>query len=469
MTTIIVAILLVGYLAIATEHITRINKAAVAMFLGVTGWILYMVDGAEYIHRFYAEDYNEFLHGALSTASTVKSYIANHIFLLHVANISQIVLYLLATMAIVEVLNSNGCFDFITDWIRTRNGKRLLWYLVLITYFLSANLDNLTTTVLMLTIMRKIVSEKKYRMYMGAAIVIAANCGGCATVIGDINSLMLWVKEAVTPGSYSAALFFPALVAMIIPSYLIARKIPEHIDVELPRIIYRGDDSVLSFWQRGIMLFVGIGGLWFIPTFHSITKLPPFVGALCVLAVFWVVNELMNSSLIKSNQPVASVRLPRTLQYENWQTILYFIGISLAVGAIKETGAFAVAAQWLNTHIHNIYIIGIIFGFFSAILDNIAIVLSSISMYDVIASADLMPGMNWSYISYFMQNGEYWKLIAFCGGIGGCLLPIGSIAGYALMKSEKVSIWWYLRMISGKVLAGWVAGLLVYFLVNMAF
>lgn len=134
MTTIIVAILLVGYLAIATEHITRINKAAVAMFLGVTGWILYMVDGAEYIHRFYAEDYNEFLHGALSTASTVKSYIANHIFLLHVANISQIVLYLLATMAIVEVLNSNGCFDFITDWIRTRNGKRLLWYLVLITF-----------------------------------------------------------------------------------------------------------------------------------------------------------------------------------------------------------------------------------------------------------------------------------------------------------------------------------------------
>lgn len=469
MTTIIVAILLVGYLAIATEHITRINKAAVAMFLGVTGWILYMVDGAEYIHRFYAEDYNEFLHGALSTASTVKSYIANHIFLLHVANISQIVLYLLATMAIVEVLNSNGCFDFITDWIRTRNGKRLLWYLVLITFFLSANLDNLTTTVLMLTIMRKIVSEKKYRMYMGAAIVIAANCGGCATVIGDINSLMLWVKEAVTPGSYSAALFFPALVAMIIPSYLIARKIPEHIDVELPRIIYRGDDSVLSFWQRGIMLFVGIGGLWFIPTFHSITKLPPFVGALCVLAVFWVVNELMNSSLIKSNQPVTSVRLTRTLQYENWQTILYFIGISLAVGAIKETGAFAVAVQWLNTHIHNIYIIGIIFGFFSAILDNIAIVLSSISMYDVIASADLMPGMNWSYISYFMQNGEYWKLIAFCGGIGGCLLPIGSIAGYALMKSEKVSIWWYLRMISGKVLAGWVAGLLVYFLVNMAF
>lgn len=468
MTTIIVAILLIGYLAIATEHITRINKAAVAMFLGVTGWILYMVDGSEYISRFYAADYQAFLDGTVSTAATVKSYIANQVFLLHVANISQIVLYLLATMAIVEVLNSNGCFDFITDWIRTRNGKRLLWYLVLITFFLSANLDNLTTTVMMLMIMRKIVSEKKYRMYLGSAIVIAANCGGCVTVIGDINSLMLWVKEAVTPGSYSTALFLPSLVAMVIPSYLISRKIPEHIDVELPRIIYRGDDSVLSYWQRGLMLFVGIGGLWFIPTFHSITKLPPFVGALCVLAVFWVVNELMNSSLIKSNQPVSRT-FPRTLQYENLQTILYFIGISLAVGAIKETGAFAVAAEWINIHVHNIYVVGVVFGFISAILDNIAIVLSSISMYDVIASADLMPGMNWTYVSYFMQNGEYWKLIAFCGAVGGCLLPIGSIAGYALMKSEKVLIWWYFRMISGKVLAGWIAGLLVYFIVNMAF
>ena len=206
----------------------------------------------------------------------------------------------------------------------------------------------------------------------------------------------------------------------------------------------------------------------FIPTFHSITKLPPFVGALCVLAVFWVVNELMNSSLIKSNQPVSRT-FPRTLQYENLQTILYFIGISLAVGAIKETGAFAVAAEWINIHVHNIYVVGVVFGFISAILDNIAIVLSSISMYDVIASADLMPGMNWTYVSYFMQNGEYWKLIAFCGAVGGCLLPIGSIAGYALMKSEKVSIWWYFRMISGKVLAGWIAGLLVYFVVNMAF
>lgn len=466
MTFIIVTILLLGYIAIATEHITRINKAATAMFLGVVGWILYMVEGSSYVDLFYHADYQAFLNGAASTATTVKTFIANHIFLRHIAEISQIVLFLLATMAIVDVLNANGCFDFIYECCRTKNSRKLIWYLAAASFIISANLDNLTTTVMMLAIMRKIVIETRFRMIYGSVIVLAANCGGCFTVIGDINSLVLWTKGAVTPTDFSFSLMLPALVAMIIPTYLISRTLPEHINIDSLRTVYRGDDSFLSRWQRILMLFIGIGGLWFIPTFHNITKLPPFVGALCVLAIFWVVNEFCNSSLVNASF-MGGRTVPRSLQYDNLQTILYFIGLGLAAGAIYETGAFRYAAFWLDHHIHNIYIVSGILGAASGILDNVALVLSSISMYDILTPEQVAASADPAYASLFEQNGAYWQLISFCGGVGGCLLPIGSIAGYALMKNEHVSIWWYFRMMTGKVLLGWIVGLGIFFLMNV--
>ena len=467
MTFLIVAILLLGYIAIATEHITRINKAATAMFLGVMGWILYMIEGSSYVNMFHHAEYESFLNGIASTATTVKAFIANHVFLQHIAEISQIVLFLLATMAIVDVLNANGCFDFIYECCRTKNSRKLIWYLAASSFIISANLDNLTTTVMMLAIMRKIVVETRFRMIYGSVIVLAANCGGCFTVIGDINSLVLWTKGVVTPSDFSMSLAVPALVAMILPTYLISRKLPEHITIDSLRTVYRGDDSFLSRWQRILMLFIGIGGLWFIPTFHNITKLPPFVGALCVLAVFWVVNEFCNSSLINASF-VGSRTVPRSLQYDNLQTILYFIGLALAAGAIYETGAFRFAASWLDTHVHNIYIVSAILGVVSGILDNVALVLSSINMYDILSPEQVAASADSAYASLFMQNGAYWQLIAFCGGVGGCLLPIGSIAGYALMKNENVSIWWYFRMMTGKVLLGWIAGLVIFFLMNIS-
>lgn len=466
MTILIVMILLVGYIAIATEHITRINKAATAMFLGVTGWILYMIEGGDYVTQFHFNEYQTFLDGAVSTASSIKTFIANNIFLSHIADISQVVLFLLATMAIVDVLNANGCFDFIYECCRTNKSRKLIWYLAGITFVISANLDNLTTTVMMLAIMRKIVVETRFRMIYGSVIVLAANCGGCFTVIGDINSLMLWTKGAVTPSDFSVSLALPALVALVLPTYLISRTLPEHISIDTLRTVYRGDDSFLSRWQRILMLFIGIGGLWFIPTFHSITKLPPFVGALCVLAIFWVVNEFCNSSLVNFNQ-TGGRTVPRSLQYDNLQTILYFIGLGLAAGAIYETGAFRYAALWIDTHIHNIYIVGGILGVVSGIMDNVALVLSGISMYDVLTPEQVAAAKDVAYAALFQQDGAYWQLVALCGGVGACLLPIGSISGYALMKNEKVSIWWYFRVMTGKILLGWLAALVVFFLLNV--
>ena len=260
MTVIIAIVLLLGYCAIATEHITNINKAAVAMFLGVIVWTLYMVAGKQYVEMMYAEEYADFLGGNASNVTSLKNFIANYIFIGHVADICQIVLYLLATMSIVDLLNTNGCFDFISEWITTRNSKRLLWMVAFITYVLSANLDNLTTALMMFAIVRQLLPGSRFRMYYGAVIVIAANAGGCLTVIGDVSTLMLWVKGAVTPSSFSGAMFLPSIVAVAIPTYLISRKLPEQMDINTPRIRYRGDDTTLTRWQRILMLFVGIGG-----------------------------------------------------------------------------------------------------------------------------------------------------------------------------------------------------------------
>ncbi len=465
MTVVIVTILLLGYCAIATEHITNINKAAVAMFLGVIGWSLYMVAGRQYVETMYAAEYAGFLDGAPSTVTSLKNFIANHVFIGHVADICQIVLYLLATMSIVDLLNSNGCFDFISEWIRTRNSRRLLWTTALITYALSANLDNLTTALMMFAIMRQLLPQNRYRMYYGAVIVIAANAGGCLTVIGDVSTLMLWVKEAVTPSNFSAAMFLPSVVAVVVPTYLVSRKLPEQIDINTPRIRYRGDDTTLTRWQRILMLFVGIGGLWFIPTFHNLTKLPPFVGALCVLALFGVVNELCNRRLIKSDLPFLRP-VPRFMQSESIQTILFFIGVSMAISALQETGALYTAALWCDEYIHNIYVSSLILGIISAFLDNVALVLTSISMYDVAEAGKVVAGADGNYLHSFALNGQYWQLVAYCGSIGGCILSIGSTAGYALMKCENVSIWWYVRHISGKVVIGWLLGLGLYFLID---
>lgn len=462
MTLVIVTILLLGYCAIATEHITNINKAAVAMFLGVIGWTLYMVAGKHYVDMLYPAEYAEYLNGSISSVGSLKKFIADRIFMSHVGDISQIVLYLLATMAIVELLQTNGCFDFFSRWIMTRNSRLLMWRVAFLTYVVSANLDNLTTTLVMLALMRQLMPDSHFRMYYAVVIVIAANAGGCLTVIGDVSTLMLWVKGAVTPSSFSAAMFVPSVVAMVIPTYLISRKLPEQMPIATPRIRYRGDDTTLTLWQRVLMFFVGIGGLWFIPTFHNLTQLPPFVGALCVLALFGVVNELCNRKLIKNDLPFLRPT-SRFMQGESIQTILFVIGVSMAVAVVQETGALNTAAMWCDHHIHNIYIMSLILGGISAFLDNVALVFTGISMYEV---GGVVSGLSSDYLGAFALNGEYWQLIAYCGGIGGCILSIGSMAGYAVMKSENVSIWWYLRHISLKVLVGWLAGLGAYFLID---
>ena len=467
MTIVILCLVLFGYVLIAYEHLTHINKATIALFAAVVGWILFMCTGTDFVLKSHGPEFMSFTQGGPFDAETTKAFIASHVFVRYSADLCSIVLFLLATMNLVSVLNANGCFDFITDVVRTKDSRVLLWGLVGFTWLLSVNLDNFTTTVLMLMIMRRIVQQGRWRMWMGAAIVIAANCGGATSVIGDPTSLVVWTKGAVTPTDFTAALILPTLVATIIPTMLISRALPEHIDIVRPTTHYRGDQSTLSLWQKITMLVVGLGGLWFIPTFHRITLLPPFLGALCVLGVLWVMHEVMNHRRIKTNQPLFNAE-DRQFQFAALQTVMYFVGVFMCVALLVETGVMASISGWCDEWIHDIYIMSVAIGAISALLDNIALVLTAINIYPVAESiTSLSPTLSPEYAASFLQNGQYWHLIIYSGCVAGCLLPIGNVSGFTLMKAEEVSIAWYMRHIMLKVLLGWGVGLGVYFLVDL--
>lgn len=450
MTLIIVAMLILAYVLIATGHLTGVNKAAIAMFLGTVGWVVYVCWGADFVMSRHPDDYRAWLDGATATSETVKYYIYGHVFLNYVGKAAAIVMFLLATMSIVELLNNNGCFDFIKEWIRTRNSKRLLWTITLATFILSANLDNLTTTMTMLVIMHQILQNSRQRMYVGSAIVLAANCGGCFTVIGDPIGLILWGGGAVSASRFSAYLAIPALLAWIVPTILINRELPDRLDTAWSPSPYRGDDSRMNRWQRVVMLIVGIGGLWFIPTFHNITKLAPFLGALCVLSVLWVVNEAFNRKLIDSGQ-MSQQRIPMSLQYGALQQLLFVMGIMLGMGVITETGVWSDVADWFDTYIHDVWLMGVGAGLLSAVVDSFTIAISNISLYQV-GRGDVAI------------NGAYWSIIAYSTAVGGCLISVGSISGLALMKMERVRLGWYIKHLTPKVLLGWIVGYVVLWL-----
>ena len=461
MTLIIVAIAVFGLLLIATGRITNINKAAVAIFTGTLCWVLYICYGADFVLSQHPNDYSSFLQGTVATSVTVKEYIASNIFLKYVGRAAEIVLYLLATMTIVEVLDNNGCFDFLKQLLRTRSSRKMVWMLAVITFILSANLDNLTTTVMMLTMMHGVIQNRRQRMILGSVIVISANIGGALTVIGDPTHLLIWNKSAVTATNFSVALALPSIIAWALPVWWLSNTLPERVDTGWIGMPYRGDDTRLNVWQRLLMLVVGIGGLWFIPTFHNITKLSPFLGALCVLSVLWIVNEIFNRKLINVDKMIDR-RVPRVLQYGIIQRMLFIVGIVLMLGVLAETGALRWLAQWCAVNIHNVWIMGIIAGTVSSVLDNFATAASFFSLYDVSMSTQGLAAA-------FVQNGIYWKVIAFVVPAAGNILATGSMAGLALLKMEHMHVGWYFRNVGWKVMVGAVLGLVAMFLMDWCY
>ena len=463
MTLVILTILILACVLIATENVTKVNRAAVAIFAGTVGWVLYICFGMDFVTNVHSADYSHYLYltNLESTSTNVKYFISRHIFLPQVGRAAEIVLFLLATMTIVDILNNNGCFDFVRQLLRTRSSRKMLWSLAIVTFIISINLDNLTTTVLMLTIMHGIIPSRRQRMIFGSSILLAANCGGALTVIGNPEGLVLWNSGAVTATIFSLSLLLPCLAAWLIPTAMMQRMLPDRVETEWIAMPFRGDDTRLNVWQRLLMLLVGIGGLWFIPTFHNITKLSPFLGALCVLSILWIVNEIFNRKLMNMDAMVER-RTPLVLQYGVIQMMLFVMGMMLAVGVVTETGAFDDLTAWLGVSDEHpgVWLHGIVAGVLSTVLDNFATAMNFFSLHDVVGLGDPQSALD----SVYQTNGVYWQVIAYCVMAGGNVLGIGTISGLALMKMEHMHMGWYFRNIGWKALVGGVLGLAILWL-----
>ena len=436
MTYIIVAILIVSLFLIATERHTNINKAAVSVFACTLGWVLYVCFGSDFVASQHSAEYLSFLDGVKPNSTAVKMYIAQDILLPYIGHAAEIVLFLVATMSIVNILYNNGCFDFLTLWIRTRNSKLLLWKLTAVAFFMSANLDNTATIVIMLTVTNAILIRTKDRMIYGAMVMTAVSFGGALTVIGDPVGLVLWNKGAITATDYTLSMLLPCLIAWTLPTAYMTLRLPDTVEVERATLPYRGDDTTLNIWQRLLMFLVGIGGLWFIPTFHDITKLPPFLGALCVLSLLWIVNELFNRKIFRVERSLRS-DIPQQMQYNTIQKILYIIGVILALGVVAETGAMNWLAHHVDHFVGNVWGIGATAALASTVLDNFASFMTLVSLHDVSATD-----------AYYGVGGDYWKAISFGGAVGGSILCIGSIAGVMMMRMRGMSLKWYMRNIT---------------------
>lgn len=457
MTLIIVAVLVVGFLLMSTEQVHHVNRAAVAMVCGVIVWVIYLLRGGDYVELVHGEEYLAFLKGAVPTGDSLKYFVAEHVITKYIGEACSVILFLIATNTIVEVLHNNGVFDSLIYWLRMRNSRIFLWVISLLTFAISANVDNFTTVVLMMSIITQIVRSHYQRVIYACTIMVAACLGGCFTAIGDMTSVMLWVRGAITPSAYAAGLFLPAFASLCVFNLLIATKL--HGRVELFSILsrYNGDDSSLAAWQKVMLLVLGIAGLWFIPSFHAITQLPPFLGALSVLALIWAVEGLCN---LERNGNVLMVQRHyfRTTEFIGMRIILYFIGISLCVGAIVECGALDFIAHWLDEHINNVYIYGTAVGVLSSVLDNVPLMMTGMNLFPLDTTADST--------SEFAVNGVYWQLLSFCCACGGCMLFIGTLAGQAVLEVERIRFKWYIRHYLWRVLVAWVVGMGVFWLTH---
>lgn len=458
MITTLIIIFLCGYLAIALEHPLRVDKTASALLLGMLMWVLYSL-GAEYIvPAVQSEEFSRYLseHPALSSQSLSHQcleYILNVDIIESLGDITQTLLFLIGAMTIVELIDVHGGFSVITNRITTRNKRTLLWVICLTAFFFSAILDNMTTTIVMIMLLRKLVSDKQERWLYAGMIVIAANTGGAWSPIGDVTTIMLWVKGNVTAPALVSYVLLPSIVALLVPLSLISLKIKGALPATQATDT---TEYALSGKERKMIFYFGVGGLIFVPVFKTLTHLPPFVGILLVLGLLWVFTECLYNR--KKTEPAVQYRLPKVISRIDMPSILFFLGILLAVSVLQKTGILSMTAQFLDEKLHNIYAINVILGVLSSVVDNVPLVAGVMGMYPVEQLGAT------GYDAYFVVDGIFWEFLSYCAGVGGSLLIIGSAAGVIAMGLEKINFGWYLKRFSWAALLGYVAGAGVYML-----
>ena len=438
MTTLTIAIVVVfvfGYLCIALESLTKVNKAAVALLMFVACWTLFMVDPGSYIPAAVGDN----------VASAVSEVMERHL-----GSTSTTLFFLMGAMTIVELVDQNGGFNFVRGIIAAKSKRALLWRIAFITFFLSAILDNMTTAIVMVMILRKLVADHGDRIIYASLVIIAANAGGAFSPIGDVTTIMLWNKSLITAGGVITELFLPSVISMVVPAFLLSHFLKGDLSYndEGGTAAVEGD---LSAGQRKAIFFLGVGGLIFVPIFKTITHLPPFVGILLVVGVLWLVTELFYRS--HGEEDGTQKRILNILRRIDMGTIMFFLGILMAVACLEVIGVLAMAGEGLNVAFDgNHYLITGIIGVMSSIVDNVPLVAGCMGMYPMAEVGD------------FAQDDIFWQLLAYCAGVGGSMLIIGSAAGVVVMGLEKITFIWYMKRISLVAFAGYLAGIVVYWL-----
>ena len=451
---IMIVVFVLGYAAIALEHPLKIDKAAPALLIGVLLWVIYVMFPGQVLELGFSRAWADYklAHVGPIDHHTMVEFITEHQVLHHLAEISTILFFLMGAMTIVEIIDQHKGFKVITDKIQTTNKVKLLWIIGILTFFMSAALDNLTTTIVMVALLRKLIEDKKTRWTFASIVILSANAGGAWSPIGDVTTIMLWIGKQVTTGPIITNVILPSLVSMLVPLTIMSFMLKGN--VTRPAIEEEADNTTKS--ERWVALLLGVGSLLFVPVFKTITHLPPYLGMLHGLAIMWIVTELMHRH--KKDDIKRKLIVSGVIRKVDMPTVLFFLGILSAVSALQSAGHLDQMAGFLDAKLGNIFAIDIAIGILSSIVDNVPLVAGAMGMYPI-ESADAV-----GYASNFVQDGLFWEFLAYCAGTGGSILIIGSAAGVAAMGLEKIDFIWYLKHISLLALAGYLAGAGAYYL-----
>ncbi|WP_430812085.1 MULTISPECIES: sodium:proton antiporter NhaD [unclassified Carboxylicivirga] len=445
-------VFVVGYGFIVFEHVNEINKAATALLIGTLLWAIYAIGGQEILANGASVAWNDFV---ANNNGNVLEFITHHELFHHLSEISSILFFLVGAMTIVELVDKYQGFKVITDRIDGSNVKRLLWVISLLTFFMSAVLDNLTTTIVLITVLRKIISRPQNRWIFASVVVISANAGGAFSPIGDVTTIMLWIGGQVTSAHIIGALLFPSLVNMVVATTLFSVYIVK-VQAVKPQLPASETDEFTTRQEQMFMLVVGTLALVSVPVFKTITHLPPFVGMLLGLSVLWIMTDRYLKR--RSTADKRTLTVTAALKAVDIPTVLFFLGVLSAVAALQSAGHLDLLATWLDDTVHNLYATNLLIGVISSVVDNVPLVAASMGMY-AIAPAEAAGAA-----ASFAQDGQFWTFLAYCAGTGGSLLIVGSAAGVAAMGLERINFLWYLRRISWIALCGYLAGALAYYL-----
>ena len=438
----IIVIFILGYTAIVFEQKLPVDKAAIALFTGVLIWVCI----------------------ALGNDASTMYFATRNELVGHLGKIGEILFYLFGVMTIVEIIESHGGFNLFPKIITTTKKVTLLWIFSFLTFFLSAVLDNLTITIVMISLMWKFVSSNTMRCFFAGMIVIAANAGGAWSPIGNVTTLMLWIGGQVNAWSIVQQLFVPSLICMLVPLIIISlgwkgeAVPPSHVDNTKSTV-------PTTDRERWTILLSGIGGLILVPVFKMITLLPPYMGVMLVLGIMWMMMEILHRK--KRKERKIRLSLSEIFRRIDTSTIFFFLGILLAVAGLKSAGHLYIAGNFLNEKVHNIYAINLMIGMLSSVVDNVPLVSGAMGMYEIVTPDAWVAISNPAEAAYFKNfdtNGSFWELLAYSAGTGGSILIIGSSAGVAAMKFAKINFMWYLKKISLLALAGYLAGFAAYYL-----